>query len=49
MDRIVEVAWYCSECGRTIPVADERIEDRDRRAHLERHRQRKGVPDLGGP
>lgn len=34
------VARYCAECGRAIPIEDERTEARDWRAHLERHRQR---------
>jgi hypothetical protein len=35
----VIVAWYCSECGRAIPVEDERTLEQDRRTHLARHQR----------
>jgi hypothetical protein len=37
--RIPLVAWYCSQCGRSIPIEDERTFEADRRAHLERHQR----------
>ncbi len=36
----VIVAWYCSACGRAIPIEDERTEERDWQAHIARHRDR---------
>ena len=33
----VVVGWYCPNCGKAIPIDDERTVDRDCQAHLDRH------------
>ncbi len=35
----ITVARYCNLCNRNIPVEDERTEERDWAAHVERHKR----------
>jgi hypothetical protein len=38
----IVVSWYCSQCGKAIPIEEERTFEEDRRAHLQRHSGRRG-------
>jgi tRNA(Ile2) C34 agmatinyltransferase TiaS len=43
------VSWYCPKCGHDLRVQDEVHEDRDIRAHLERHRAREARRPVVAP